>query len=683
MQIPALHRISANIYIQSVREAFISLIPYLILISALTLVISIIQALTLLPENSSSLSTLTSINRSTYLLFPLVTMLALSFTLGKNLNQPPVACAILSLACFINLNNELIEIDRIIEGGYFDIQPYAMILPFIVVLSLKSIREKISYRFIQAPSISSHLQIHINLILPYILTFTLISSLLLFITPILTELIQPLAEQLQNSHLFIRGLVKTIATSLLWFLGIHGDNTYNLIADAWLNSEIVANNIDMSTMQDFYTLMGGSGNGLSLIIAMLLFSKDERSLKISKISLPFAIFNINELLIFGLPIVFNPYLLIPFVLVPTILYCCAYAAVSFGLIAFIPHDINWITPPIINTYIASADLNACFLQIALLAVGVAIYAPFVRMSHFYNHDREVAQKLALKLALGNLPPEKTITTAVNSPCSIAATLDDSGLLEEIMAGQLLLQYQPIINQSNFKVAGFEVLPHLKCSDGTLLGPEFLRKLQSPSLIEIIQLWQVKQLQKDIGLWQKNEQKTPEIYIAMNSSTLNHPRLIKTFGIELIHYRDKTHLCLDRDAFSGSLQLEANMEHILDTGIQVSLEDPHSESLPFDLLSSAHIRELSLQPHDAPTKAELKTPDLLLDLVDYAHKIGHRVRLNKIDDRKQLQQKCVASVDLLQGSIIAPRQTSEQVMAFIESWNSSCEAHKNAFQEFLT
>lgn len=677
MQMPLLHRISANVYIQSVREAFICLIPYLILISALTLIISIIQALTLIPEGSAVLETLISVNRSTYLLFPLATMLALSFTLGKNLEQPPVACAILALACFISLNNELIEIERIIDGGYYSIQPYSMLLPFIVVLTLKTTRKKITYKYIQAPSISSHLQLHINLIAPYILSFAVICSVLLVLTPILTELFQPVAEALQGSNLFVRGLIKTISSSLLWFLGIHGDNTYNLIADPWLNGEVIGENIIMARLQDFFMLMGGTGNGLSLIIAILLFSKDERSLKISKISLPFSIFNINELLIFGLPVVFNPYLLIPFVLVPTILYCCAYTAVSFGLVSFIPHDISWITPPIINTYLAGADLNACILQVILLILGISIYAPFVRMSHFYNHDKEVAQKLASKLSLDNFTTKIQQPEPEKGSAILATSLDDSGLLEEIMAGQLYLEYQPIICQKNFSITAFEVFINLRCSDSTLLGPEFLNELSSPSVIEIIQLWQMKELKKDFQKWER-ETNLPNIYIGMNNATLNHPRLIKTFSVELIHFREKVHLALSREAFHNNLQLLTNMAHILDTGITVSLCDKESESLPINVLSHDQVEELCLDANRLTYNQQHKQPNLFKSLTNFSHSIGNKVRVSRIDKEEYLQRSEIIEADFLQGTSIAPKQKSDDLLAFTQVWDSNAKVHKENF-----
>lgn len=674
-----LHKISTNIYIQSIREAFICLIPYLILISALTLLTSSVQALNLLDPTSGILKSLLSINRSTYLLFPLVTMLALSYTLAKNLAQPPIACAILALACFINLNNELVEIERIINGGYFDIQPYAMILPFIVTLSLKNIRQIVSTKLIVAPSISSHLQVHINLIIPYILTFALTCTVLLALNPLFSELLTPLAEALQNSSLFVRGLCRTVVSNLLWFLGIHGDNTYNLIADPWLNSEMVGDNLLMARLHDYFILIGGSGSGLSLILAILLFSKDERSLKIAKISLPFALFNINELLIFGLPIVFNPYLLIPFIFVPALLYCCAYASVTFQLITFIPHDMSWITPPLINTFIAGSDLKACLFQFALLILGASIYAPFVRMSHLYNHDREVAQELADKLSI-NAPEQEEIDSRHSKTTPPPKNqLDDSALLEEILAGQLFLQYQPIINSSDFSLMGFEVQTYLHRSDGKLMDAKSLEQLNSSSIVEVIQLWQSKQLQQELSLC-RSALPDAEIFIKLNRATTRHPRLIKKLSIDLIQQREKLHLALGREILEDNLQLQTNLKHILNAGIKISLTDNDSTSLPINTIFNNSITEITLPaPIFIDQNGETIEPNKFKQLTTLNQNLGHSVRITGISKRNELSLAVLCKADQLQGDLFSPPIPIKKLIDFSQHW----QYNSNEIRQQLT
>ncbi len=85
---------------------------------------------------------------------------------------------------------------------------------------------------------------------------------------------------------------------------------------------------------------------------------------------------------FGLPVVFNPLLGIPLIIVPSVTTTIAYFATKVGLIAKTSVLIPWTTPPIISGYLATnGDWKASILQIILLAIGVLIYLPFVRMTN--------------------------------------------------------------------------------------------------------------------------------------------------------------------------------------------------------------------------------------------------------------------------------------------------------------
>lgn len=78
--------------------------------------------------------------------------------------------------------------------------------------------------------------------------------------------------------------------------------------------------------------MGGSGNTISLLLCILLFSIDRRHITLAISAIPLVIFNINELLLFGLPIIFNPILIVPFVCVPLVSFVVVYSAISLGLV---------------------------------------------------------------------------------------------------------------------------------------------------------------------------------------------------------------------------------------------------------------------------------------------------------------------------------------------------------------
>ena len=90
----------------------------------------------------------------------------------------------------------------------------------------------------------------------------------------------------------------------------------------------------------------------------------------------FGLFNINEPVIFGLPIVFNLPLMIPFVLLPAIGIYVAWLCTTPKLMSRCVVMIPWTTPPILSAWLATAgDWRAVVVQLAIIAFGVFFYPP--------------------------------------------------------------------------------------------------------------------------------------------------------------------------------------------------------------------------------------------------------------------------------------------------------------------
>ena len=188
----------------------------------------------------------------------------------------------------------------------------------------------------------------------------------------------------------------------LWFFGIHGtnitDSVYNpiLLALSAENQEAIAAglpapNIICSQFQSLFATMGGGGSTLSLLIAMLLFCKSDRILKLARLCIGPGIFNINEPVIFGLPIVLNPVLFVPFILVPFFNIVTTWAVMAIGLVP-VPNGvlIPWTTPAVISGFLVSGWQGAVW-QIFLLVAGVIIYLPFIKtLDKQYLGEQEAA-----------------------------------------------------------------------------------------------------------------------------------------------------------------------------------------------------------------------------------------------------------------------------------------------------
>lgn len=127
--------------------------------------------------------------------------------------------------------------------------------------------------------------------------------------------------------------------------------------------------------------MGGTGATLGLLIAILLFTKYKPFKQVSKLALAPAIFNINEPIVFGLPVVFNVSLMIPFVLGPIIGTTIGYVMTAIGFIKPLTVLIPWTIPPFVNGFLASGgDWKVVLVQIIIVAVHVILYLPFLKVS---------------------------------------------------------------------------------------------------------------------------------------------------------------------------------------------------------------------------------------------------------------------------------------------------------------
>ena len=187
-------------------------------------------------------------------------------------------------------------------------------------------------------------------------------------------------------------LILMLVAQIFWVIGIHGNQIIKPVREPLLNAAILANtdlvnsgnyvrsdlNIINMSFWDVYMSMGGSGVTIGLIVAIFLFSKREDYKGIAKLSLAPGIFNINETMTFGLPIMLNPIMAIPFIITPLVTGTIAYFLTAVGFADVLVFAIPWTTPPILSAWLASGgSMTAVITQLICIAVSILIYIPFV------------------------------------------------------------------------------------------------------------------------------------------------------------------------------------------------------------------------------------------------------------------------------------------------------------------
>jgi PTS system, lactose/cellobiose family IIC component len=187
-------------------------------------------------------------------------------------------------------------------------------------------------------------------------------------------------------------LFASFLNSFIWFFGIHGSSVVDSFMDpiwyatraenlAIYQTSVTAIRPYIVTMDfiNFFVFVTGSGITLPLTIIMAFKCKAKRLKEIGKLSILPGLFNVNEPVIFGLPIVLNPMMLIPFVLAPTCSVIIAYMSMYIGLVPY-PTGVTipWTTPAPIAGWLMCNDWRGGLLQIVILIVSGLIYYPFIK-----------------------------------------------------------------------------------------------------------------------------------------------------------------------------------------------------------------------------------------------------------------------------------------------------------------
>ena len=191
----------------------------------------------------------------------------------------------------------------------------------------------------------------------------------------------------------------------LWFFGIHGATTVS----GMVTSLLTANTMDNAALQaagtldlahgahivtqqflDNFVSLSGSGQTIGIVLFMVFFAKSAQFKQLGKLSAPSALFNINEPILFGTPIVMNPIMGIPFILVPVINSVLLYLAIKTQILPPMGGQLPpWTTPPVLSGFIVGGWKYAV-AQIIFLVIGFFAYFPFVKKIDTMNYENEIA-----------------------------------------------------------------------------------------------------------------------------------------------------------------------------------------------------------------------------------------------------------------------------------------------------
>ncbi|MDE1190414.1 MAG: PTS transporter subunit EIIC [Pantoea sp.] len=409
-------RFNSYRYIMAIKASFITLMP-VIIVGAFSVLISnmVLDAkngLASFPMLAflADLKPITSsINYATLSFLNIGAVFLIGIELGRINGIKTLFPGLLAIICFISVTPTTLQmlvdgqmhlVTDVLAKQFSDTKSLFLGM-FIAILSVEIYcrLEHVERLKIKMPdTVPPNVSASFSALIPSIITVTLVATFGfifhqltgMYLYDAVYKVVQQPLESVVQSLWGI--LLLMFVAQLFWVIGIHGNQMVKPIREPLLLGAILVNmnafeqgkevpNIITMPFWDVYMSIGGSGLTIGLLTAVMLATKRKEMREIAKLSLGPGLFNINEPVIFGMPIMLNPILAIPFIITPLVTGSIGYFATVMGFAGKAVVMVPWTTPPIINAWLSTAgSMGAVVTQIICIGVSVLIYLPFVKVA---------------------------------------------------------------------------------------------------------------------------------------------------------------------------------------------------------------------------------------------------------------------------------------------------------------
>ena len=263
-----------------------------------------------------------------------------------------------------------------------------------------------------------------------------------------------------------------------------------------ISAEVVYN----KTFQDAFVCMGDTGSVLCLVIAILLFSKKGSFKNIAKLSFPTVIFNISEIIAFGLSVILNPIFVIPYLLVPVVMCVISYAAVYTGIVPHVVSEVEWTTPIFLSGYLAIGSVAGSILQAVCLAAGVFIYLPFLRLFEEQKERQMVKKVKELTEELQRQEEANAIMTLTGRKDALGGTARvlAEDLKDAIRDKKLFFLYQPQIDTEGHCIGAEALIRWIHPTAGFIYPPLIIQLAKEEKLLHDIEIYMFDEVAQTIS-----------------------------------------------------------------------------------------------------------------------------------------------------------------------------------------
>lgn len=521
-----------------------------------------------------------------------------------------------------------------------------------------------------------------HLILPclgVILVFA-IANMLIHVLGIIdgvTNLLEGGFKMLFMSDNVISVVLIVLATQLLWFVGIHGGNVF-MEALGEASEEMATQGLAVGSFSkevfDVFVYYGGAGATLALILALLIFGEKATDKKLARSAIFPGLLNINEPIIYGLPIIFNPFFFIPFLAAPVVVALISYIAVSTGIVPLPVNEINWTTPIFISGYVSTGSWSAVILQAICFVVAFAIYVPFVKLSKENSEEK-------YKKDFENLTREMRYIQDSKAR-KIITRSDEIGSVARFLASEindavnnnkdlLHLEYQPKVDAQG-RVLGAEALLRWNHEMFGYVSPiTILSIADEAELNNELGRWIIKTSMEAQKTWIDEGYKDVSLSVNLSPMQLNTDHDLMEFIEEQIEKNsldpDKLEFELTENAtIEQTDEIFGTLKQIREMGSDISIDDfgmGHS-SLKYLYDFFANVVKLDASLVQAVPKGEDRQ-QIVKAILDLCKRLDVRVVAEGVETKEQLDIMNELGADYYQGWYFSKALPNERLIEYIK------------------
>jgi lactose/cellobiose-specific phosphotransferase system IIC component len=524
-----------NIWLKSVQQGFILILPVVILGSIALSLLQLPQVFEGIQPQNHLMLLASWIYSSSYSIMAILLTIGISYKLSEfykfkyTLPYSPITNTLISLVCFIGI----ISIDHPDSiWTFLGVESIAkaiitaIISTELVVLYYNNKFQRFSFlQFEVNYEIHNAIRACFPAIIVPLIILTIYSSTLAdinLLSCLIPFFIGEVNPEFGLSLMQSSGLI--FINQIVWFFGIHPSALIEI------NPELIYSTLESATFSrhflDTYAHLGGSGSTLGLIVCLLL-SNNTFHKRIGLYATIPSLFNINELLIFGIPIVLNRYLILPFIIAPLVTSSIARALIETGNLTLDPSLSSWNTPIILSGYL-SGGVNAALIQFILVWVSALIYWPFLKKYEASIESQKQEDRKGMIKDLCN--PDLNFDNLLKrqTPLSNFCRQLQVDMKKQLGDKYFSMHYQPKVDKRK-NIIGCEALIRWQHPEiGNIPPCIFINIAETDSFIHLLGNWVNKRCMQDINAMKEKNVSSLQVAINVSPIQLTDPNFFENF-----------------------------------------------------------------------------------------------------------------------------------------------------------